>query len=245
MEQTEIKFFTTDGSDVWVFKKLRLVVDLRNAITGETVTCEKSDPRFRPAEIRVAENKIRANKTKDGKAPVKREKLKVTEVKSTKVKPGGGAGRELPTGVYTGKRAGSFKASFWDRTKKKNISLGTFDSIAAAAEARTKAMGTAGDINKPEPTAPKTLPIAKSDKKKIPKNRSEYAGVVRAASGRFYASYWSRASNKQISLGTFEYELLAAAAVQEAKGNHKEAMRLRNEHQEGDGGISAVYSPDE
>jgi len=242
MEQTEIKFFTTGGGDVWVFVKCRTMVDLKNAETGETVTCEKGDPRFRPAEIRAREQG--PDKTKDGKAPVKSEKLKVTEAKSTKVKPGG-SGRELPTGVYPGKRAGSFKASFWDRTKKKNISLGTFDSIAAAAEARTKAMGTAGDINKPATAAPKTLPIAKSDKKKIPKNRSEYAGVVRADSGRFYASYWSRAANKQVSLGTFEYELLAAAAVQEARGNHKEAMRLRNEHQEGDGGISAAYSPDQ
>jgi len=151
MKQTEIKFFTTDGSDVWVFEKLRLVVDLRNAATGETVTCEKGDPRFRPAEIRVAENKIRANKK--------------------------------------------------------------------------------AEVKKKSPVRNKTAAESKPRRSKT----SKFKGVGKNKDGKFVATYWDGARKKAVHLGVFKGELLAAAAYQEHIGKKKEADRLREEHQEGDG----------
>jgi len=70
--------------------------------------------------------------------------------------------------------------------------------------------------------------IAESDKKK-----SKYKGVRRTGK-KFSGQYWDGKKKRLIHLGTFEAELLAASAVQEALGNKAEAKRLRNEYEEGD-----------
>ena len=63
--------------------------------------------------------------------------------------------------------------------------------------------------------------------------KSKYKGVTPQPSGKFRAHYWDAAKGKVIGLGTFESELQAAAAVEEALGNTKEAMRLLKESREG------------
>lgn len=64
-----------------------------------------------------------------------------------------------------------------------------------------------------------------------PKAKSKHKGV-RVSGKKFTAQWWD--GKKAIHLGSFDSELLAAAAVQEALGSHKEAKRLRNEYEEGD-----------
>ena len=94
---------------------------------------------------------------------------------------------------------------------------------------------------KPRPAEPKVIdpPPEKPTEEKPAKKKSKYKGVVCYPNGKFYAQYWSSAARKIISLGTFDYELLAAAAVLEAKGDKEGARRLRNEYEEGDRGQSA------
>jgi len=95
---------------------------------------------------------------------------------------------------------------------------------------------------------PMTMPKVKpADKKRAEKKRggclpapikalkSIYKGVTHSRTpGKWRAQFWDKKKNKNIYLGTFDSELLAAAAVEEHKGNKKEAIRLLNEHQEGD-----------
>lgn len=92
---------------------------------------------------------------------------------------------------------------------------------------------------KKTPPAPSTKRSAEkptSAKKKTASRRgakSKYKGVSPSrTSGKFRAQFCDKKKIKH--LGTFESELLAAAAVQEALGNHEEAKRLRNEYEEGD-----------
>ncbi len=87
-------------------------------------------------------------------------------------------------------------------------------------------------IEKPEAkTKNKKTKIAKARKG----NKSKYKGVKQAASGKFRAQYWDNKKKKVTGLGTFDDELLAAAAVQKALGNYGAAHRLMEEYQEGDG----------
>jgi len=62
---------------------------------------------------------------------------------------------------------------------------------------------------------------------------SKHKGV-RVSGKKFTAQWWDGKNKKVRHLGTFDSELLAAAAVQEEHGNHNEARRLRNEYEEGD-----------
>jgi hypothetical protein len=91
---------------------------------------------------------------------------------------------------------------------------------------------------------PVTMPKVKKAKKQTKANKettaktskrvktSKYKGVsFEKKTGKWKASYWD--GNKPVYLGTFDYELLAAAAYQEKIGDPKEAKRLWNEHEEG------------
>jgi len=69
---------------------------------------------------------------------------------------------------------------------------------------------------------------------KASRKKSNYKGV-RCEGRKYSGQYWDKKEHKLKYLGMFEDELLAAAAVQEAAGNKKEAMRLREEYAEGDG----------
>lgn len=64
------------------------------------------------------------------------------------------------------------------------------------------------------------------------KKKSKYKGVRREGK-KFSASYWDSVNKKLKYLGMFDSELLAAAAIQDEKGNKKEAKRLRNEYEKG------------
>ena len=84
----------------------------------------------------------------------------------------------------------------------------------------------------------KTPKVKKKTAKKAEKSlrrgpKSKYKGV-KAQGKKFMAQCWDKKNKKLKYLGMFESELIAAATVQEAKGNSREARRLRNEHEEGD-----------
>lgn len=65
--------------------------------------------------------------------------------------------------------------------------------------------------------------------------KSKYKGVSDSKTpGKFRVQFYDKELKKNIGLGTFDSELLAAAAYQERAGNKKEAKRLRNEYEEGD-----------
>lgn len=67
------------------------------------------------------------------------------------------------------------------------------------------------------------------------RKKSKYKGVSPSKTpGKFRGQFWDKKNNRNVGLGTFDSELLAAAAYQEAAGNKKEAIRLRNEYEEGD-----------
>lgn len=84
-------------------------------------------------------------------------------------------------------------------------------------------------INKPAQKKKRTpQKAAKADRKK-----SKYKGVSRIGK-KWRAQIHDKIKNKNIHLGVFVSELLAAAAYQEYIGNTKEAKRLRNEYEEGD-----------
>lgn len=67
-----------------------------------------------------------------------------------------------------------------------------------------------------------------------PKAKSNHKGVSTLPNGKWRAQIFDKKNKKNIGLGTFDSELLAAAAYQEGAGNIEEARRLRNEHAEGD-----------
>ena len=80
--------------------------------------------------------------------------------------------------------------------------------------------------------ATKKLKAEKSSRRG-PRARSKYKGVSPAkTAGKFRASFWDKEKGN-VYLGTFNSELLAAAAYEEHIGNKKEAQRLRNEYEEG------------
>lgn len=89
----------------------------------------------------------------------------------------------------------------------------------------------------PKVTQKKKTTEEKPTKKKTQK-KSKYKGV-RLEGRKFSGTYWDGSQRKLIYLGMFDYELLAAAAVLEAKGDKEGAKRLRNEHEEGDRGQQA------
>jgi len=76
--------------------------------------------------------------------------------------------------------------------------------------------------------------IEKAEKiSRRPRTKSKYKGVsLSKTSGKFRVQFWD--GKKNIYLGSFDSELLAAAKYQDHIGNHKEAKRLRNEYEEGD-----------
>jgi len=77
--------------------------------------------------------------------------------------------------------------------------------------------------------------VSESPSRRGQRSKTRHKGVSPAVTqGKFRAQFWDKKKNKNIYLGTFDSELLAAAAVEEHKGNKKEAIRLLNEHQEGD-----------
>ena len=74
---------------------------------------------------------------------------------------------------------------------------------------------------------------AETKEVKAARKKSKYKGVSPAhTAGKFRVKYWDGVTN--IGLGTFDSELLAAAAYQDHIGNTKEAVRLREEYAEGD-----------
>ena len=76
---------------------------------------------------------------------------------------------------------------------------------------------------------------AEKSSRRGPRSKSRYKGVSKAKKpGKFRAQFWDKEKNKNKYLGTFDSELEAAAAYQDHIGNKKEAMRLRNEYEEGD-----------
>ena len=91
-------------------------------------------------------------------------------------------------------------------------------------------------IKKPRRTKPKEEKV-ETAKRRGP--RAKYKGVSASKTlGKFRANFWDKGKNRNIYIGTFDSELLAAAAYQEHIGNHEEAKRLTNEHQEGDPEVS-------
>lgn len=77
-------------------------------------------------------------------------------------------------------------------------------------------------------------PKAEKSLRRGPRALSKYKGVSPDKTpGKFRVQYWDSKKKRNIYLGTFDGELLAAAAYEEHIGNHKEARRLRNEYQEG------------
>jgi len=81
----------------------------------------------------------------------------------------------------------------------------------------------------------KSVEKTKKDKGPTVKKRrksSKYRGVTSASKGKFRVQYWDPVLGKNVGLGTFDSELLAAAAYQKRKGNHKEATRLLDKYHE-------------
>lgn len=82
-------------------------------------------------------------------------------------------------------------------------------------------------------TAGKTSSQSLSGKRRgKPNPFSKFKGVTKArpkkdGTGKYLASFWDGTKQKNICLGTFDNELLAAAAVAEHKGDKDEAKRLR------------------
>ena len=80
----------------------------------------------------------------------------------------------------------------------------------------------------------KKLKVEKSSRRG-PRAKSNYKGVSPAKTpGKFRAHFWDKGKNKNIYIGTYDSELLAAAAYAEHIGNYEKAKRLLNEYQEGD-----------
>jgi len=76
-------------------------------------------------------------------------------------------------------------------------------------------------------------PKAEKSSRRGPRARSKYKGVSPSkTAGKFRAAFWDKEKGN-VYLGTFNSELLAAAAYEEHIGNKKEAKRLRNEYEEG------------
>ncbi|MBA7684881.1 hypothetical protein ES703_93294 [subsurface metagenome] len=76
--------------------------------------------------------------------------------------------------------------------------------------------------------------IAKSSRRG-PRSKSKHKGVsLSKTPGKFQVQFWDKKKKTSVKLGTFNSELLAAAAYQDQIGNKKEAKRLRNEYEEGD-----------
>ena len=75
----------------------------------------------------------------------------------------------------------------------------------------------------------------KTERKKraVGKVKSRYKGVSKVGK-KWRTQVYDKILQRNIHLGTFEAELLAAAAYQDCIGNEKEARRLRNEYEEGD-----------
>lgn len=88
--------------------------------------------------------------------------------------------------------------------------------------------------SKAKVTKKRTKTKTKKGAEKAPRGKSKYKGVSPLKTpGKFRAMIWDAKTKKVKHLGTFESELLAAAAVQEFLGNKKESRRLRNEYEEG------------
>ncbi len=91
----------------------------------------------------------------------------------------------------------------------------------------------------------KTLKAVKSSRRG-PRAKSKYKGVSPSKTpGKFRVQFFDKKNKKNIGLGTFDSELLAAAAYQERAGNHKEARRLQNEYEEGDPPMGKARMPSE
>lgn len=130
-----INFFTITGHDLWVVDKVRTMVDLRNAVTGEVVTVEKGDERYQPADIMVV-------KDKKAKATTPAKTKKQTQLCLKKY------GKKKHKGIiYTdsgkfqvGYWEGKFQVGYWDRVNKVNVNLGTYDTLPEALSTRKTAI---------------------------------------------------------------------------------------------------------
>lgn len=85
-----------------------------------------------------------------------------------------------------------------------------------------------------DPVSPVLDPakIKRAGKAKKRKGKSNYKGVSRLGK-KWRAQVYDKVLGKSVHLGSYDSELLAAAAYQEHIGNKKEAKRLRNEYKEG------------
>ena len=89
-------------------------------------------------------------------------------------------------------------------------------------------------VKMPEPKETKSKKQTVKKPKDKTAAKSEFKGVSASGTpGKWRAMAWDKKQKKLIHLGTFDSELLAAAAYQDYSGNKKEAMRLRNEYEEG------------
>lgn len=118
----------------------------------------------------------------------------------------------------------------YDLTNLTTDEVVTCDSIDAKFKA----------VIMPKIKRPQVSTAPTSKKKKVARSsstskKSKHKGVTLSKTpGKFRVQFWDKKKNKNIYLGTFDSELMAAATYQEHIGNKKEARRLRNEYEEGD-----------
>jgi len=229
--EDRINFFTMTGYDVWAVVAVKTMVDLRNATTGEKVTIEKGDGRFKPAEIRIAEHKIRANK----KAEVKK-KSPVQNKPDAESSP-----HRKKTSEYKGvskNKDGKFSAAYWDGANKKPVHLGVFRDELLAAAAFQDHIGNKKEAEKlradyqegdglPEPQS-RTISVTAGGShgpKKRPAKRRYPVGVYPAknAAGvtRYHAQISAGKKNRAVHLGTHDTPEMAAAAIEKYRSGAK------------------------
>jgi len=119
------------------------------------------------------------------------------------------------------------------KVKVKKVKVKKAKDKNAKAE-KVKAEKVKAENAKAKKAKVKKRSIEKAEKiSRRPRTRSKYKGVSPSKTpGKFRVQFWD--GKKNIYLGSFDSELLAAAKYQDHIGNHKEAKRLRNEYEEGD-----------
>lgn len=131
------QYWTTNGVDIW--RRIeRTVCEMKNLDTGQVVRCEYFSPpmEYHPVLMPICEKQTATESTAQ---KAKTHSKKPTSQCLSKYKPKNKVGRSKHKGIKFSK-SGKFEAHYWDKEKKTNVHLGTFDTEALAIEALETAL---------------------------------------------------------------------------------------------------------
>jgi hypothetical protein len=243
----KIKFYTTDGTDIWQVQEIVKQVRLKSLQTGKEELLQIGAvnnyipvimPQINPPQASKTKGKIKGQ-TSVSSAEPKMQKARplracrgrlasklagAKTMNGPKQKYYSGKKQARQTGAYPKILSNGSTIYYAQVTKDgKQYHLGNYDDYDKAIEVADNFRRT-GQM--PErPSRRKPPPRKKGFKK------SQYFGVspLMLRHGVTYRTQiWDPEKKISLSLGVFKDELIAAAKVQEYIGNHDEARRLRS-----------------